>query len=183
MALTFPLRLASSLLACVVLTIFMGPALGSRHQFLEQSAPLRKPNATDEFLVGHNQARSLVHVGPLNWSQKLAAEVSRLVRYQRDNKSCNFADLSSSTFGANQAIGGLDMTPRQAIDLWASQKQFYNHANNTCAPGHDCNVYTQVVWKKTLEVGCAQARCVKKGATLTICFYFPPGNVIGEKPY
>lgn len=172
------------LLAGLVLAMLVSSAFGSRHRLLQRAiVQFRGPNATEEFLLGQNRARATVHLGPLKWSQKLAKEASRLVTYQRDKRICQFANLSSSEYGANQARGSYPMSPRQAVDLWVSQMQFYNHTKNLCAPTHDCSVYTQVVWKRTLEVGCAQASCVKEATSLAICFYFPPGNVEGESPY
>ncbi|RYR28403.1 hypothetical protein Ahy_B01g052515 isoform B [Arachis hypogaea] len=75
------------------------------------------------------------------------------------------------------------VTPRIAVEEWVRQKQYYNHANNSCVPNHRCGVYTQVVWRKSIMLGCAQATCVKEDASLTICFYNPPGNYFGESPY
>ncbi|CAI0429402.1 unnamed protein product [Linum tenue] len=46
-----------------------------------------------------------------------------------------------------------------------------------------CGVYTQVVWRKSGQLGCGSATCVKDKASLTICFYDPPGNYVGESPY
>ncbi|XP_059642100.1 STS14 protein [Cornus florida] len=142
------------------------------------------PNATQEFLEAHNQARAAVGVVPLKWSQKLANATSLLVRYQRDKKSCQFADLSTSKYGGNQLIAsGQPVAPREVVDFWVAEKKYYDYANNSCAPEQQCGVYTQVVWSKSLELGCAQAKCVKDSASLTVCFYEPPGNIIGEKPY
>ena len=97
---------------------------------------------------------------------------------------CQFANLSTSKYGGNQLwSGGMAMTPRMAVDNWVQEKNYYNHTDNSCAPNHSCGVYTQVVWRKSLELGCAQATCVKEQASLTVCFYDPPGNIIGESPY
>lgn len=177
---------SNTLLACLVLAMLMSSALGSHHGLPERAtAQIRWPKAPNEFLAVHNRARAAVHVGLLKWKQKLAMEASRLVSYQRDRKSCQFADLSSTKYAANQGRGGYNMSPRQAVDMWVKEGQFYSHAKNSCAPGHHCGVYTQVVWNTTSELGCAQARCVKGTTTtsLTICFYFPPGNYQGESPY
>ncbi|XP_062102307.1 STS14 protein [Humulus lupulus] len=145
-------------------------------------APLS--SAAKEYLQAHNQARAAVGVEPLEWSETLANASSRLVRYQRNKMSCQFANLTNSRYGANQFwAGGGTSTPRMAVDKWVEEKQYYNHANNTCAPNQTCGVYTQVVWRKSLRLGCAQATCVKDQTTLTICFYDPPGNYIGESPY
>ncbi|KAL3525755.1 hypothetical protein ACH5RR_014127 [Cinchona calisaya] len=141
-------------------------------------------NATQEYLDAHNQARSEVGVGPLKWSEGLAKSASLTARYQRDKQNCTFANLTSSKYGGNQLwAGGLAVTPRTAVETWVAEKKFYDYANNSCAPDHRCGVYTQVVWKNSLELGCGQAQCAKQQSSLTICFYNPPGNVVGEKPY
>ena len=44
-----------------------------------------------------------------------------------------------------------------------------------------CGHYTQVVWRKSLRVGCGMATC---GATeVWVCNYDPAGNWDGERPY
>ncbi|KAL2333656.1 hypothetical protein Fmac_014869 [Flemingia macrophylla] len=142
------------------------------------------PTAAREFLEAHNQARAAVGVQPLRWSESVANVTARLVRYQRIKMGCQFANLTAGKYGANQLWArGTAVTPRVAVEEWVKQKQFYNHTDNSCAPNHRCGVYTQVVWKKSLELGCAQATCVKEEASLTICFYNPPGNYVGESPY
>ncbi len=46
--------------------------------------------------------------------------------------------------------------------------------------------FTQVIWQSTTEVGCAVAHCdgifgrEQGPATLYVCLYNPPGNVVGE---
>ncbi|KAF9621720.1 hypothetical protein IFM89_027418 [Coptis chinensis] len=111
-------------------------------------------------------------------------DTSLLIRYQRDKKSCQFADMSSTKYGMNQLwASGIPVTPQAAVESWVEKKKYYNNVNNTCAPHHNCGVYKQVVWRNSTEVGCAQAKCSKDHVTLIICLYYPPGNVIGQKPY
>ncbi|MED6113809.1 sts14 protein [Stylosanthes scabra] len=170
--------LLSSLLLLSSLTILHASAQG------ETSTPPPLPPAATEFLAAHNEARAAVGVQPLIWSQQLANTTGRLVRLQRDRMACQFANLTPGKYGANQLLArGGAVTPRMAVDEWVKQKQYYNHANNSCAPNHRCGVYTQVVWRKSVMLGCAQATCVKEDASLTICFYDPPGNYFGESPY
>lgn len=146
------------------------------------AAPLNA--AAQAYLDAHNQARAEVGVQPLKWCGKLANATSLLVRYQRDKQACNFANLISGKYGWNQLwVSGSPVTPPQAVESWVAEKKYYNYANNSCPPDRRCGAYTQVVWKKSLELGCAQASCAKDSSSLTICFYNPPGNVIGEKPY
>ncbi|KAG5241315.1 STS14 protein [Salix suchowensis] len=170
---------STSLLLVLVLALCHSSANGadpssSHNPTQVPTAPVPLPNVANEYLQSHNQARAAVGVGPLKWSEMLANSTSRLVRYQRNKMGCQFANLSTSKYGGNQLwSGGMAMTPQN----------YYNHTDNSCAPNHSCGVYTQVVWRKSLELGCAQATCVKEQASLTVCFYDPPGNIIGESPY
>ncbi|PIN21511.1 hypothetical protein CDL12_05781 [Handroanthus impetiginosus] len=149
------------------------------------STPAAQPSsAAQEYLEAHNRARAEVGVGPLQWSQALAKSASLIVRLQRDKQNCSFADLSNSRYGGNQLwSGGMAVAPRAAVENWVEEKKFYNYESNSCAADHHCGVYTQVVWRKSAELGCAQAACPKEKSSLTICLYNPPGNVVGEKPY
>ncbi|WCJ30998.1 pathogenesis-related gene 1 [Euphorbia peplus] len=150
---------------------------------LIQGAPPLQSTAR-EYLQAHNQARASLAIKPLKWSEKLANASSRLVRFQRNKMGCQFANLSTSKYGANQLwASGLVVNPLMVVNHWVEQKVYYNHSSNSCLANHQCGVYTQVVWKKSLELGCSQASCVKEQASLTVCFYNPPGNIIGESPY
>ncbi|KAK8478045.1 hypothetical protein V6N13_086063 [Hibiscus sabdariffa] len=141
------------------------------------------PSAAREFLGAHNQARAAVGVGRLKWSAQLANATALLARHQRNKMGCQFADVKDHKYGVNQLWGsGTTVTPRMAVDTWVKEKSYYDYATNSCAPNHKCGVYKQVVWKNSSELGCAQATC-KDQVTLTICFYNPPGNYVGERPY
>ncbi|KAJ6678527.1 CAP (CYSTEINE-RICH SECRETORY PROTEINS ANTIGEN 5 AND PATHOGENESIS-RELATED 1 PROTEIN) SUPERFAMILY PROTEIN [Salix viminalis] len=180
---------STSLLLVLVLALCHSSANGadpssSHNPTQVPTTPPPLPNVANEYLQSHNQARAAVGVGPLKWSEMLANSTSRLVRYQRNKMGCQFANLSTSKYGGNQLwSGGMAMTPRMAVDNWVREKNYYNHTDNSCAPNRSCGVYTQVVWRKSLELGCAQATCVKEQASLTVCFYDPPGNIVGESPY
>ncbi|KAJ7952948.1 Pathogenesis-related protein 1 [Quillaja saponaria] len=143
-------------------------------------------SAGREFLYLHNQARAAVGVLPLSWSEKLASATSRLIGFQRDHKGCKLAKLPIGTkkYGWNQFwTGWKTVTPRMVVDSWVEEKNYYNHTDNICVPNLMCGLYTQVVWNTSLELGCTQAICINDRATLTICFYNPPGNFAGVKPY
>ncbi|XVF61936.1 hypothetical protein PTKIN_Ptkin08bG0175500 [Pterospermum kingtungense] len=142
------------------------------------------PSAARDFLDAHNQARAVVGVGPLKWSNQVANAADHLARYQSNKKGCHFANLTGYKYGANQywSGGGIKTPPREAVDSWVKEKNYYDYATNSCAPNGKCGLYKQVVWKDTSELGCAQAQC-KGQTTLTICFYNPPGNYADERPY
>lgn len=151
--------------------------------------------AAPQFLEAHNKARAAVGVGPLKWSPSLANFASKLVSNMVDGKrDCNFADLSRRSRmyhigSSNQHwAGGWLLKPRMVVDKWVEEKKYYNHTDNSCKPRHKCGSYTQVVWRKSLEVGCAQKTCYKfnrwvEMSGITICFYSPRGNVPGQRPY
>ncbi|KAI4381690.1 hypothetical protein MLD38_007743 [Melastoma candidum] len=153
-----------------------------------QPSPTTLPAPAQDFLDAHNRARSAVNVPQLQWSSYLANLTSLLVRRQRDTAGCQFANLTSSKYGGNQLLAGGSIEalpkPRAAVEEWVKEKAYYDYGNNTCVPGHEtCGVYTQVVWGKSRALGCGQAVCGKEALGLTVCFYDPPGNVVGERPY
>ncbi|KAI4314899.1 hypothetical protein L6164_027762 [Bauhinia variegata] len=135
-----------------------------------------------EYLDAHNEARAALGVEPLKWSEKLASASRELVLHQRDVMGCHYT--KSTEYGVNQIRDwGTTIPPRTVVDGWVKEKTYYKHADNSCVPDHECGSYTQVVWKKSLELGCAQATCANNRTSLTICFYNPPGNIKGESPY
>ncbi|CAD6206534.1 unnamed protein product [Miscanthus lutarioriparius] len=138
--------------------------------------------AADEYLAPHNQARAAVGVAPLRWSADLASAAAKTVAQQQRQGGCAFADMGASPYGANQGWASYRASPAEVVALWVAEGRYYTHANNTCAAGRQCGTYTQVVWRRTAEVGCAQASCAT-GATLTLCLYNPHGNVQGQSPY
>ena len=173
--------MATALLVLVLMALAISQSSAQGAPPPTTKVPVALPNAAKEYLEVHNQARAEVGVGPLSWSEKLANATSRLVRYQRDKMGCKFANLTSGKYGGNQFwASGQTVTPRMVVDTWVEEKKYYNHTDNSCVPDRTCGVYTQVVWRKSVELGCAQAKCVKDSSSLAICFYDPPGNVIGE---
>ncbi|KAK1620609.1 hypothetical protein QYE76_026126 [Lolium multiflorum] len=77
---------------------------------------------------------------------------------------------------------GAAWSPGDAVKDWAAEGVDYSYAANACAPGRDCGHYTQIVWRGTASVGCARVVCDDGGVFMT-CNYYPPGNVVGQRPY
>ncbi|KAI4998132.1 hypothetical protein ZWY2020_053474 [Hordeum vulgare] len=155
--------------ACLLalLALSAAPAYGSRALPASKGAAASKAqaaaaNATatataDEFLAPHNKARAAVGVAPLRWSADLTAAAAWTASQQQKQKSCAFADMGASPYGANQGWASYRARPAEVVASWVAQGKYYAHANNTCAAGQQCGTYTQVVWRRTAEVGCAQA--------------------------
>jgi uncharacterized protein YkwD len=72
------------------------------------------------------------------------------------------------------------------IQKWYSEEKYYNHRTQECQIGKLCGHYTQIVWKKSKLLGCASAQYTKgsyKNGYVTVCKYYPYGNIIGKSPY
>ena len=65
------------------------------------------------------------------------------------------------------------------VDVWAAE--YVNYNGEPIKPSGNYLHYTQIIWKKTTEVGCAISKC-NNGNYYCVCNYSPPGNVIGIKP-
>ncbi|XP_021726643.1 pathogenesis-related protein 1A1-like [Chenopodium quinoa] len=132
------------------------------------------------FLDGHNAARREVGVDPYTWDKKLEAYAQDFANKRKS--SCS-TDLSSKIpYGINLGLGYGSLSSFQTIDRWVSQKSDYNYTSNSCAKGKDCSAYTQVVWRKSVRLGCGSVAC-GIGWPLFVCVYDPKGNIPGEKPY
>lgn len=84
-------------------------------------------------------------------------------------------------FGENLAAGtGSSYDIAAAVKSWTDEVSQYDPGNPQ--PSH----FTQVVWKASTEVGCAEQDCdgifaASFGkAKYFVCEYSPQGNVIGE---
>lgn len=134
-------------------------------------------------LEAHNGARRAVGIPSLRWNTTLFKFAQTWANSIRDSE-CSF-DVSPYPYGENIYMTGESEEPtcKAAVGVWVSEKEFYNHATNSCVDGEACEQYTQIVWKDTTDVGCAKATCADNSAYIWVCEYNPPGNYEGQKPY
>ena len=89
--------------------------------------------------------------------------------------------------GENIAASTNYRDPQGVVDMWMSETAWYHYATNSCDSGQECGHYTQIVWRDTLEVGCAITRCPAilsgQAGYFWVCDYGPGGNYVGQKPY
>ncbi|KAL5537380.1 hypothetical protein UlMin_042322 [Ulmus minor] len=130
-----------------------------------------------DYLNAHNKARAEVGVGPMAWDNKVAAYAQG---YANQRVDCSLVH-SSGPYGENLAMSFGDLSGTAAVEMWIREKKNYDYNSNSCVGG-DCLHYTQVVWRNSVRLGCAEVRC-HNGGTFIICNYDPPGNWIGEWPY
>lgn len=142
--------------------------------------PSHAQDSQQDYLNAHNAARREVGVGPMVWDEKVA-------KYARDYAAKRAGDCrlvhSGGPYGENLAWSSADLSGTAAVQLWVSEKAYYNYSSNTCAPGKVCGHYTQVVWRSSVRLGCAKVRCSQGAGTFIICSYDPPGNYVGQRPY
>jgi len=139
---------------------------------------------TQEMLDAHNEWRSKVGVSNLTWSSELATYASE---WANDLAARDFTmeHRSEGRYGENLYWGaGQSATPTDVVNDWGEEVNNYNYSNNSCSGV--CGHYTQVVWNRTTEVGCAVARGTHPDygtQEIWVCNYNPPGNYVGRKPY
>ncbi|RIA04149.1 hypothetical protein BRARA_K01652 [Brassica rapa] len=139
-----------------------------------QYKSLTRNTIQQQFLRPHNALRAKLHLPPLKWSNSLARYATRWARTRRGD--CDLIH-SGGPYGENLFWGsGKGWTPKDAV------RKFYDRRTYRCKANGDCLHYTQLVWKKSLRIGCATVLC-KSGDTFIICNYDPPGNVVGQPPF
>ena len=76
-----------------------------------------------------------------------------------------------------------------AVHSWYKEKYDYTYKTSTCTNGTTCGNYTQMVWARTSQIGCAYHYCtIMEESTamhveFLVCNYMPMGNHLGLKPF
>ena len=140
--------------------------------------------------LAHNQERMKVGVPPLAWDPQLQAIAAAWVAQCIDadgnglvDHNAGRSDNYSTYVGENIYASSGTATGQGAVSLWVSEAQYYDYASNTCAAGHICGHYTQVVWSTTQKLGCALGNCPGLTYPSTIVCDYGPGGNNGGRPY
>ncbi len=137
----------------------------------------------------HNRWRADVGSPSLKWSDKLASIAQGWADHlKKDNCAMYHSNngYGENIYQASPLIwsdGRRDFqhkSPQEVTDAWGNEIKDYNYAANSCSGV--CGHYTQLVWKTTKEVGCAMSVCGDNGQ-IWVCSYYPPGNMVGQRPY
>ncbi|KAJ6437866.1 CAP domain-containing protein [Purpureocillium lavendulum] len=141
----------------------------------------------------HNKARASYNGAPaLSWSDTLAEDaVAWSVTLCSDpsgdlRHGHSTAAGKAGVWGQNLAsVASMNSTVNaeleRAFKSWDDEKKDYVAGSDfSMATGH----FTQIVWKKTTQVGCATVQCPGGNNQLTTmyttCNYYPAGNVQGK---
>ena len=139
-------------------------------------------------LDGHRAARAEVGLPPLVWDDRLAAsalayaqEMARTGRFQHAEQPMGPTRQGENLWtGTRRAY-----TYQEMVGHWVAEGRYYRplpvpQSSSTGEFG-DVGHYTQIVWRDTREVGCAEAS--NRSDDYIVCRYLPAGNVVGQMAY
>jgi pathogenesis-related protein 1 len=147
-------------------------------------------------LDAHNKAREDVGVmSKYTWSDTISRDAQRYADemalsgvWEHDAK--NHTGYANGPYGEKLVISKFKPTYSFATKALVDEKEFYHYGKigdeDTCDTGKVCGHYTQVVWERSREVGCAVSRYVTgqhKDWYIIVCKYQEPGNYLNETPY
>jgi Cysteine-rich secretory protein family len=170
-------RWKSRILACaVVLTtpVFMG-AINPQTSFDER------------LLIAQNQERMTLGLEPLKWEPALAQSAQRWAdflalsgRFEHAPENRTEPEGENIWAGTKGYFG-----PEAMVGAWVREKQFFRPGvspnNSTTGRVEDVGHYTQLIWRATTEVGCAEASSTRED--ILVCRYAEAGNYKGERPF
>jgi pathogenesis-related protein 1 len=170
---------------------------GSGTTYMDAPAGSGEPANMTGTTDAHNAIRAAVDTtgiaaGPLptmKWDPALATLATNWASQCIDTDNNGLVDHSSSQsrnnaagyayVGENIYASGGTATGPQAVMYWAMEKANFTYPNTSAATGH----YTQIVWRTSVNVGCALVSCPSlQYKSVVLCNYGPGGNS-GGAPY
>ena len=116
---------------------------------------------------------------PVTWSDELASSAQGWADHLHDTMKCGLMHDPDTRYGENLAAGKkVDAT--KAVRMWAGEFGKYRYAPKYVFET-DSGHYTQLVWRKTTQIGCGRATCGRNA--VGVCRYSPPGHHIDKAPY
>jgi hypothetical protein len=137
-------------------------------------------------LAAHNRERLDLGLEPLSWSPTLAQSAQRWADTLASTGRFEHAPENPYTPEGENLWAGTKgyYTPEAMVDAWIREKKFFHPGvfpdNSTTGRVEDIGHYTQVIWRATTQVGCAQATSASED--ILVCRYAEAGNYRGERP-
>jgi hypothetical protein len=171
----------------------------SNHVYMDAPAGAGEPANLAGITAAHNAVRAMVDTSgiaagplpPMVWDPALATLAMSWTSQCMDTNGDGLVDHSSQAYRTNAAgyayvgenvfaSGGTNASAQQAVNTWASEKANFTYPN-TCSG--TCGHYTQVVWRTSIHVGCANVNCNNLQYKGTILCNYGPGGNSGGAPY
>jgi hypothetical protein len=135
----------------------------------------------------HNAERTRMAVPPLEWSTALsrdaavwAAMLAKSGQFDHDPQRGVAAPQGENLWMGTKG----SFSPEEMVQSWIDEKTSYRRGvfPNVSRTGNwsDVGHYTQIIWRDTKQVGCAQASGAE--GDYLVCRYFPSGNWMGSDP-
>ncbi len=145
-------------------------------------------NFQREILTALHKYRQQVNISPLTWSNKLADSAQTWANLASLGGNRLQHDSRRNGQGENLWLGTSNrFTYTQMVDSWGREKQYLNSTRfnleivSSTGNWSDVGHYTQIVWRKTKQVGCAISTA--GGNDILVCRYSPQGNIIDQQIY
>ena len=138
-------------------------------------------------LAAHNRERRDLGLVPLNWNPALARSARRWADYLATTGRFEHAPENHvAPQGENLWAGTKGyFSPEAMVNAWIREKKYFRPGtfpdNSVTGRVEDVGHYTQVVWRATTQVGCAEAR--SRSEDILVCRYVEAGNYRGEVPF
>jgi uncharacterized protein YkwD len=138
-------------------------------------------------LAAHNREREDLGLVPLRWNPALARSARRWADYLAVTGRFEHAPENyAAPQGENLWAGTKGyFSPEAMVNAWIREKKNFRPGtfpdNSTTGRVEDVGHYTQVVWRATTQVGCAEAR--SRSEDILVCRYAEAGNYRGEVPF
>jgi uncharacterized protein YkwD len=138
-------------------------------------------------LAAHNRERQDLGLTPLSWNPALAQSAQRWADHLAQTGRFEHAPENHlAPEGENLWAGTKGYyTPEAMVGAWIREKRFFRPGtfpdNSITGRVEDIGHYTQVVWRATREVGCAEATSAAED--ILVCRYAEAGNYRGEQPF
>jgi pathogenesis-related protein 1 len=143
----------------------------------------------NEALSTHNELRRLRFNAPLIYDTRVEKAAQKHADYLANTGSFHHDTHNlENKYGENLYAFSSIKKPNlsKIIKKWYSEKIYYDYKTRSCKAGKICGHYTQIVWKNSKYLGCASAKYKQgrfKNGYVTVCKYYPYGNIIGQDPY
>ena len=141
----------------------------------------------ERVLAAHNRERDRQGVAPLRWNPDLAigarawaSYLARTGQFKHSPDEVGVMPLGENIWGGTPRA----FQPEAMVGLWLAEKRNYRTGifpeNSRTGNVEDVSHYTQLIWRRSGEVGCALAH--GRAEDILVCRYNESGNVVGEPP-